>query len=58
MSARELGELPNNTRVRILSRDDTGSWYEVDVVEWGAPVENEQVDRGWVGSRHIDVDGG
>jgi serine/threonine protein kinase len=57
MSSRELGELPNNTRVRILSRDETGSWYEVEVVEWGAPVDNEQVDRGWVGSRHVDVDG-
>jgi serine/threonine protein kinase len=57
MSSRELAELPASTRVRILSRDETGSWYEVQVVQWGAPVDTEQVDRGWVGARHVDVDG-
>ncbi len=56
-SANSIGVLPYGTRVRILKSETDGPWFEVQVVQLGGPVDNEQPDRGWVGSKYVAVDG-
>jgi hypothetical protein len=36
--------------------DESDGWLEIQVTALGGPVESEQPDRGWVGSRHIALD--
>ncbi len=52
----KLGELPSATRVRVIQRVANSPWCEIEVVQWGGPVDNEQADRGWVNSRFITLD--
>ena len=53
-AGREIGRLPYGTRVQVL--DESDGWLEIQVTALGGPVESEQPDRGWVGSRHIALD--
>ena len=40
----------------VLRTDADSPWYEVEVVQLGGPVDNEQSDRGWVGSKYVAID--
>jgi serine/threonine protein kinase len=49
-----IGVVPKNSRVRIVNSKD--NWYEIDVVEFSRPKENQaDADHGWVNRRYIDV---
>jgi serine/threonine protein kinase len=54
--SRIIGELPQDTRVLVLDRDDSGRWLYVEVLEWGGPMETEQPNRGWVSAQLVAVD--
>lgn len=45
-----IGLVPKGSRVRILSSRD--HWYEVEIVEYGAPkAEPDFADRGWISGK-------
>lgn len=49
-----IGVVPKNSRVRIVNSKD--NWYEVDVVEFSRPKENQSdAEHGWVNKKYIDV---
>ncbi len=49
-----LGKVPKNSRVRVVNSKD--NWYEIDVVEFSRPKENQSdAEHGWVNKRYIDV---
>lgn len=50
-----IGLVPKNSRVRIVNTKD--NWYEVDVVEFSRPKENQtDAEHGWVNKRYINVE--
>jgi serine/threonine protein kinase len=51
-----VGTLPKGTRVRILGQASDRAWLEVEVIEWSAPVDAEQPDRGWVSANFVALD--
>jgi Serine/threonine protein kinase len=50
-----IGLVPKNSRVRIVNSKD--NWYEIDVIEFGRPKENQtDAEHGWVNKRYINVE--
>ncbi len=47
-----VGKVPRNSRVRIVSEDN--GWYNVVVVEYGAPKQNaKSADQGWLNKNYV-----
>ncbi|MCP9493594.1 MAG: serine/threonine protein kinase [Pyrinomonadaceae bacterium MAG19_C2-C3] len=47
-----VGKVPRNSRVRIVSEDN--GWYNVVVVEYGAPKQNpKSADEGWLNKNYV-----
>lgn len=54
MDNQPIGLVPKSSRVRIVNT--TENWYEVDIVEFGRPKENQtDAEHGWVSRKFIDV---
>ena len=54
VGAAPVGLVPKDSRVRIVNSKD--SWYEIDVIEFSRPKENQSdAEHGWVNKRYIDV---
>jgi hypothetical protein len=49
-----VGLVPKNSRVRIVNTRD--NWYEVDVIQFARPKDNQaDAEHGWVSRKFIDV---
>lgn len=54
MDNQRIGLVPKSSRVRIVNT--TEFWYEVDIIEFGRPKENQtDAEHGWVSRKFIDV---
>jgi len=51
-----IGQLPKDTRVLVLTKDDSQQWLQVEVIEWGGASSTEQPNSGWVASRGISIE--
>jgi serine/threonine-protein kinase len=56
VSGTVIGQLPRETRVLVVSRDDSQQWIEVEVVEWGGASATEQPESGWVIARGVQIE--
>ncbi len=45
----QLGWVPTGSRVRILSETDT--WFEVEILQFGRPREDDWQTRGWIAKK-------